>query len=156
MLKFAVPAVAALALLAVAAQSRATDSDASTMSGDMGWHLSHEPGMAKLAYGMANSDQLALMMTCERGQARAAVYGDVKPVGARLLRASMTSSEIDPLDGDLGADALIATRSPVLQDLARHGTLTVEGEAGAFELNASSDERRLIGEFIAYCGSDKA
>lgn len=153
MLKFAVPAVAALALISIAAQSRATDSDVQTTSGAMGWHLSHEPGMAKLAYGVENSDQLALMMTCAPNQAHAAVYGDVKPASPRLVKASTAARSIDPLGGDLADDAVISMRDPALRSFAQSGKLAVEGDAGAFELTATDKERRLIADFFAYCGN---
>src|ERR1700754_4849062 len=117
MLKFAVPAVAALGLIAFAAQSRATDSDVQPVQGAMGWHLSHEPGMAKLAYGVENSDQLALMLTCEQGQTQATVYGDVQPASPRLVRAAMTKTAIDPLDGGLAEEVRISTRDPALNQL---------------------------------------
>lgn len=155
MLKFAIPAVAALALIAVAAQSRATDSDVQMTSGEMGWHLSHEPGLAKLAYGVENSDQLALMMTCEPGQAQAVVYGDVQPAGVRLVRASMASA-IDPLSGGIADETLISMRDPAMRTLQADGELAVEGEAGLFQLSATASERRQIAEFFAYCGSDRA
>lgn len=156
MLKFAIPAVAALALIAVAAQSRATGSDAARVSGEMGWRLSHEPGVAKLAYGVENSDQLALMMTCRRGKAQAVVYGDVHPARARVIRTSQASAEIDPLTGDLAQEMLISTGDPTLRHLERDGELVVQGEGGDFELTATQKERRLISDFFAYCGSDKA
>jgi hypothetical protein len=156
MLKFAIPAVAALGLIAVAAQSRATDSDVAQISGGpMGWRLSHEPGLAKLAYGVENSDQLALMMTCRRGKAQAVVYGDVHPARARMVRTSLTTAEIDPLNGDLVQEMLISTGDPTMRRLARDGALAVQGEAGDFELTATQKERRLISDFFAYCGSDK-
>lgn len=156
MLKFAIPAVAALALIAVAAQSRATGSDAGQVSGEMGWRLSHEPGVAKLAYGVENSDELALMMTCRRGKAEAVVYGDVHPARARVIRTSLASAEIDPLNGDLVQELLISTGDPTLRRLERDGELVVQGEGGDFELTATPKERRLISDFFAYCGSDKA
>ena len=157
MFKFAIPAVAALGLIAVAAQSRATNADVVVETGvpPMGWHLSHEGAIAKLAYGVANSDQLALMMTCEPGQAQAVVYGDVQPASPRLLKASMTSAAIDPLSGGLADEARISLRDPALQKLALSGKLEVEGDAGHFELTANADERRLVREFFAYCGTDK-
>ena len=155
MLKVAIPAVAALALIAVAAQSRATDTDVQPVSGAMGWHLSHEPGLAKLAYGVENSDQLALMMTCEPGKTQAVVYGDVQPAGVRLVRASMTST-IDPLSGGLADETLISTRDPVMQSLQSAGKLAVEGEAGLFELQATAAERQKIADFFAYCGTGRA
>lgn len=154
MFKFAIPAVAALGLIAVAAQSRATDSaPEAVVPSPMGWHLSHEGSMAKLAYGMANSDQLALMMTCQPGQTQAVVYGDVQPAGPRLHKAALTSAPIDPLSGGLADETRISLRDPVLQKLARSGKLEVEGDAGHFELTADGDERRLVREFFAYCGS---
>ncbi len=156
MFKFAIPAVAALGLIAVAAQSRATDSapEASVAPAPMGWHLSHEGAMAKLAYGVANSDQLALMMTCEPGQTQAIVYGDVQPASPRLVKASLKAEAIDPLGGGLADEARISLGDPALRKLAVSGTLTVEGDAGHFELTAKGDERRLVSEFFAYCGSD--
>jgi hypothetical protein len=154
MFKFAIPAVAALGLIAVAAQSRATDAaPEAAMAAPMGWHLSHEGAMAKLAYGVANSDQLALMMTCEPGAAQAMVYGDVQPASPRLIKASMKAEALDPLSGGLADEARIPLQAPVLQKLARSGTLAVEGDAGHFELTARGDERRLVQAFFAYCES---
>lgn len=155
MFRFAIPAVAALGLIVVAAQSRATDAapDAGAAA-PMGWHLSHEGRIAKLAYGVANSDQLALMMTCQPGQAQAVVYGDVQPASPRLFRASMTAAPIDPLSGGIADEAHISLHDPALRKLARRGKLTVEGEAGHFELTADADERRLVSQFFAYCGTE--
>ncbi|WP_298743809.1 hypothetical protein [uncultured Brevundimonas sp.] len=156
MFKFAIPAVAALGLIAVAAGSQADNADpAPTGVAPMGWYLSHEGPMAKLAYGVANSDQLALMMTCEPGQAQAAVYGDVQPASPRLLKASMDGAAIDPLSGGLGDEARIPLGDPALRKLAESGKLAVEGEAGHFELTADGDERRLVRAFFAYCGTGK-
>ena len=158
MFKFAIPAVAALGLIAVAAQSRATDTapdaGAAPTPMAMGWHLSHEGSMAKLAYGVANSDQLALMMTCEPGQSQAVIYGDVQPASPRLYRASMTAAAIDPLSGGMADEARISLRDPTLQKLATRGKLTVEGDAGHFELTANAGERRLVSQFFAYCGTE--
>ena len=154
MFKFAIPAVAALGLIAVAAQSEAIHADAGGDAAPMGWHLSHEGSMAKLAYGVANSDQLALMMTCEPGEAQAIVYGDVQPASPRLHRVSMTSAAIDPLSGGLAEENRISLRDPALLRLARRGALEVEGDAGHFELTADRDERRLVSQFFAYCGTE--
>lgn len=154
MFKIAIPAVAALGLIAFAAQSQATNLDVQSGPAPMGWHLSHEGSLAKLAYGVENSDQLALMMTCERGQTQAVVYGDVQPASPRVIKASMESA-IDPLSGDLSSEARISVRDPALQQLIRNGKLAVEADAGRFELSATPAERRLIGDFFAYCGSDR-
>lgn len=154
MIKFAIPAVAALGLIAFAAQSRATDAEIQGSLAPMGWHLSYEGSLAKLAYGVENSDQLALMMTCEPDQAQAVVYGDVQPAGPRLLKASITAA-IDPLSGSLSEERRISVRDPALQRLLRSGKLPVEADAGTFELPTNPVERQRIGEFFAYCGSDR-
>ena len=154
MIKFAIPAVAALGLIAFAAQSRATDAEVQGSLAPMGWHLSYEGSLAKLAYGVENSDQLALMMTCEPGRAQAVIYGDVQPAGPRLLKASITAA-IDPLSGSLSDEKRISVRDPALQRLLRSGKLPVEADAGIFELAANPVERQRIGEFFAYCGSDR-
>jgi hypothetical protein len=154
MLKIAIPAIAALGLIAFAAQSQATNLDVETGAAPMGWHLSHEGSLAKLAYGVENSDQLALMMTCERGQTQATVYGDVQPASPRLIKASMAAA-IDPLSGGLSEETRISVRDPALQQLVRSGKLAVKADAGHFELSATPAERRLIGDFFAYCGSDR-
>jgi hypothetical protein len=154
MLKIAIPAVAALGLIAFAARSQATSPDAQTGVAPMGWHLSHEGSLAKLAYGVENSDQLALMITCEQGQTQATVYGDVRPASPRLVKATI-STAIDPLSGAMSDESRISVGDPALQRLARSGKLAVEADAGQFELSATPAERRLIGDFFAYCGSDR-
>lgn len=156
MFKIAIPAVAALGLIAFAAQSQSATQDMSVSVAPMGWHLSHEGSLAKLAYGVANSDQLALMITCERGQTEATVYGDVQPASPRLVRTSMMAAAIDPLSGGLADEARISVWDPAMQQLARRGELSVDGDAGRFELIATAAERGLIGEFFAYCGMDRA
>lgn len=154
MFKFAIPAVAALGLIAAAAHSQATDAvDASAPA--MSWHLSHEGAMAKLAYGVANSDHLALMVTCRPGRTQATVYGDVQPASPRLVKTSAETA-IDPLSGGLADESRIALSDPTLQKLLRRGTLDVEGDAGHFELTANGDDHRVIQKFFAYCGTDAA
>ena len=153
MFKFAIPAVAALGLIAVAAHSQATNADGADVV-PMSWHLSHEGSVAKLAYGVANSDHLALMMTCAPGQAQAIVYGEVQPASPRLIKTAVAEGPIDPLDGGLADESRISLRDPTLVRLVRRGTLAVEGDAGHFELTADRDERRLVSEFFAYCGTE--
>jgi hypothetical protein len=154
MWKFVIPAVAALGLIAGAAQTRATPDAA--LDGALGWRLSQEGPMAKLAYGVENSDQLALMMTCEPGQTTAVVYGEVQPAGARLTRASWGPTPIDPLSGGLDSESRLSLSDPALRDLARAGRLPVVGDAGRFEIRASVTERRAVRAFLDYCGAGRA
>ncbi|MFN4092151.1 MAG: hypothetical protein ACK4FG_04570 [Brevundimonas sp.] len=155
MLKLIIPAVAALGFTAVAAQSYAPEAEPIVATPVMGWHLSHEDGIAKLAYGVANSDQLALLLMCEPGRSTAVVYGEVQPKAARLTQTAMGPAEMDPLSGGDAVETRISLRDPVMQTLARRGKLEVQGEAGDFMLEATVDERRLIGEFFASCATAK-
>lgn len=155
MFKFVIPAVAALGLTAFAAQSYSPDAEPVVTAPVMGWHLSHEPGMAKLAYGVENSDQLALMLMCEPGRSAVTVYGEVQPKAARLTQASTGPMELDPLSGGEAFETRISLRDPAMQMLARRGKLEVQGEAGDFMLEASADEHRLIGDFFASCATTK-
>jgi hypothetical protein len=104
---------------------------------------------------VANSDQLALMMTCEPGQSQAVVYGDVQPDSPRLVHAAATSADIDPLSGGMVDESRIALRDPALQRLARTGTLAVTGETGDHELPATREERRLVSAFLDYCATSR-
>lgn len=151
MFKFVAPAVAALGLVALAAQTQA---DTREPAG-MGWHMSHEGATAKLAYGLANSDQLALMILCEPGQSQAIVYGDVAPASPRLVRASM-EAEIDPLSGGLADESRISLNDPTLRRLAREGKLAVTSEDGRTELRATGQDRRVVADFMAYCAGGQA
>ena len=155
MFKVLIPAVAAIGLIAFAAQSRSTTPEAETAMTIpvMGWSVHHEGGLAKLAYGVANSDQLALMVTCMPGDRTAVVYGDVQVEGARLTQASMM---VDPLSGGDADETRIPVNDPSLTGLAERGQMTVIGDAGRFSIPASAHERRLVSDFLAYCAPDRA
>ena len=157
MFKFLVPAAASLGLVAFAAQSQSADPRSEANVLPMAWHLSHEGEMAKLAYGVANSDQLAVMMTCAPGDRSAVVYGAVQPAGARLIHASMGGpAEIDPMTGELARESRIGLTDPALRSLVEDGALPVKGDAGRGSLPADKTERRMISDFLSYCGSSRA
>ncbi len=156
MFKILIPAVAALGLVAFAAQTETPADAAVAMPPAMGWHLSHEGAIAKLAYGVENSDQLALMMTCMPGDATAVVYGDVQPATPRLMQASMGPAGLDPLSGGDAYETRIPVRDPALLGLANGRGMAVNGEAGTFRINASAQERRVVGDFLSYCGTTRA
>ena len=151
MLKFALPAVAALGLAAVAAQSYATGP--APIAPGMGWHLSHEGDMAKLAYGAENSDQLALMLMCSPGETQAVLYGDVQPEDARFID---TAAPIDPLSGDMADDVRISVNGASVRGLVQTGRMRVDTETGPSLLTATRDERRLVSDFVSYCSQNRA
>lgn len=156
MFKVLIPAVAALGLVAFAAQSRdvatTAETGAATAAPAMVWSVHHEGALAKLAYGLPNSDQLALMVTCMPGDRTAAVYGDVQIEGARLNQAGYA---VDPLSGGEAEESRIAVSDPSLAALAREGRMTVSGDAGRFQLTADAQERRVVRDFLAYCAPSR-
>ncbi len=155
MFKVLIPAAAALGLVAFAAQSREAVAPVAEHA-PMGWHLSHEGAMAKLAYGVANSDMVALMLTCSPGDQEAAAYGPALPAGARLVRASLSApAEIDPMTGDLMRETKVSLDDTALAGLVRHGRLAVQAEGDVGVLKATAAERRMIGDVLAYCAAHR-
>lgn len=146
MFKILVPAVAALGLVAFAAKTQPVVGDMAdgTGSASIGWHVTHEGPMAKLAYGIADSDQMAMMMTCTPGDVTAAVYGEVRPAGVKAA---------NPTEMD---ETQIPLRDAALHDLATKGFITVVAEDGAFRINATARERRAIADVLDYCGRKQA
>lgn len=146
MFKTLIPAVACLGLVAFAAKTQPVVAalDPADAVQTMAWHISTEGEMAKLAYGVANSDQLAMMVTCAPGDATAAVYGDVRPAGASAEAAS-------PMD-----ETRVPLRAAALQDLADKGAMTVVGDGGSFRIRASAQEQRGISQFLDYCSRTAA
>lgn len=155
MFKVLIPAAASIALVAFAARTQPVETTAPDAPA-MAWHVSHEGEMAKLAYGAANSDQLALMITCAPGEATAVVYGDVQPDTPRLVQTSLGPAPLDPLSGGEAQETRVALSDPSLRGLARRGAMSVVGDAGRFTLTASPGERQAIAGFLSYCGSARA
>lgn len=156
MFKVLIPAAASIALVAFAARTQTLETAAPAETPAMAWHLSHEGAMAKLAYGVENSDQLALMVTCAPGDSTAVVYGDILPDTPRLIAASNGPTELDPMsDGD-AVETRLSLHDASLTGLASSGSMRVQGDAGRFVLTASPDERRMIAGFLSYCGSSRA
>jgi len=156
MFKVMIPAAACLALAAFGARTQPIDAPARETPPVMGWHVSHEGTMAKLAYGVENSDQLALMMTCAPGDSSAVVYGDVQPDTPRLVRASAGPTPVDPLSDGEAYETRVSLNDANLIRLATDGAMTVIGDAGRFQLAATPAERGAIAGFLAYCGSSRA
>ncbi|MBD7941920.1 hypothetical protein [Brevundimonas guildfordensis] len=158
MRKSVLPILAAVGLAAVAAHAT-TYSPSTPRSGEeavAGWHLLREGPMAKLAYGLPNSDQLALMLTCEPGERSAVVYGDVQPRSAGLILASHGPQPIDPLSNGEAFETRLPLNDSALSGLASGGRMTVQTEAGDRQLTATRAERRLVQGFLSYCASGHA
>lgn len=155
MRKSVFPAIAALGLAAVAGHA-VTRAPMVPGESAAGWHMLHEGAMAKLAYGLPDSDQLALMLTCAPGDGAAVVYGDAQPRSAALTLASLEPQPIDPLSGGEAYEARLPLTDAALTGLARGGRMTVQTEAGDRQLTASRAERRMVQGFLSYCASGRA
>lgn len=153
MLKLLIPSVAALALIAVAAKTQSATpievAPTEAASGQaMGWFVSHEGSEAKLAYGLAQSDQLALMFSCSSGDRSVVVYGDVRPAAARVFQTSTTTDDLDGSSVPLSQSGL--------RELAGRGFITVAGETGTYRISANAEDRRAVDRFLEYCDQTQA
>lgn len=124
----------------------------------MGWHLLHEGERAKLAYGAANSDQIALMMTCAPGDRAVEVFGVVQPDTPRLTLAADGATarldgapEVDPLTGAMAVETRAPLADPVLRRFREGGELTVVSRGARRTLGADGAERRRIAAFFDHC-----
>ncbi|MFK0298453.1 hypothetical protein ACIQTU_04450 [Brevundimonas sp. NPDC090276] len=124
--------------------------------GAAGWHLLHEGSMAKLAYGLPDSDQVALMLTCSPGDRTAVVYGDTQPRSPALIPAATGPQLIDPLSDGEAFETRLPLSDAALTGLARGGRMAVQSEAGEKQLRASRAERRMVQGFLSYCASSHA
>lgn len=159
MFKVLIPAAATLALVAFAAQSHSepvADAPAPGVAGDeatLAWHLSHEGDMAKLAYGVAHSDQIVIMLTCTPGDAQARAFGVVTPLGVKLAEGP---APVDPLSGLAMTDVAVDLTSRALTALRTEDRLPVVGEAGGVNLPVTPGDKAVIDGFFAHCGATQA
>jgi hypothetical protein len=155
MFKVLIPAAATLALIAAAAQSQ-SGTRAETDLHDplpMAWYLSQEGDMARLAYGLANSDQLLIMLTCAPGDARVRSYGTVTPAGADLPEGP---APMDPLLGLAMAGVTMDVNAPALRTLREEGRLPVLAQTGRSTLSAAEPDKAVIAGFFAHCAKTAA
>ena len=153
---FPILAVVGLAAVAAHATTYAPPSSRSGAEAVAGWHMLHEGPTAKLAYGLPDSDQLALMLTCAPGDGAAVVYGDVQPRSSGLILTSHEPQPIDPLSNGEAFEARLPLGDAALTGLARGGRMTVQTEAGERQLTATRAERRMVQGFLSYCASGHA
>ena len=154
----ALSALSALAACATPARvsTSMADAGAPAPTPNYDWFLNQEARENTLAYGVENSDQLALMVTCSPGDAAAVVYGDVQPDTPRLIAASHGPAPLDPMSGGDATEARLSLQDASLTGLASRGAMRVQGDSGRFVLKAGPDERRMIAGFLSYCGSSRA
>lgn len=172
MFKSLIPAVAALGLVAHAAQSYTADDGAPVSMAErlaampveitpaapaLGWHFHTEGDTAKLAYGVANSDQLVLMLMCRAGEDTVSTLGSVR---ADADTATAQTSYRDPMTGGILHEAEIDKGDAALADLAATGKITVVSDQGKVAIESApgsaSTDQEAVKAFFASCGSAPA
>jgi hypothetical protein len=150
MFRFLLPAAALLATLAMAARTEPHTADPGAT---MTWTFSREGNLAKLAFGVPDSDHLAVMLTCAPG-GTVSVYGPVRPDSPALLQARTVKAPIDPLSGELLANARMPRDDRALAQLTSGAGLPVVNELDERSLiPADGAGRRLARTFLAHCAS---
>ena len=168
MFKILIPAVAALGLVAHAAQSYTAESgavsvpvallaetpvDVAPAAPAMDWHFHTEGDTAKLAYGIANSDQLVLMLSCKTGEDTIATLGSVR---ADADTATDETAYTDPMTGSILHESEIDRHDAALAELAATGKMAVISDQGKMTLGQASADVQAVKAFFASCGSASA
>ena len=112
-----------------------------------------------LAYGEANSDDVALMLQCAKGSGKVDVSDVVRGAGAphlTLASAGLTTELVTRLDtGESDAPRLLVARTDVgsgaLQGFRHSGRIDVAYGAVRYGLKASDAERPAVARFFSAC-----
>ena len=130
------------------------------MSSGMAWSLHETPEEgAKLAYGAPNSDNVALMLSCQPASGQVLVStAAVAPAPAIVLKSGKTETALPatatPSMGEghfLEAGAKAS--DPVLASFARTGDITLVQGRERVKLSARSGDRPQIDKFFATCSA---
>lgn len=124
------------------------------------WFLSEESEQARLAYGLAESDDLRLGLDCERGSGQLALSAVGEPgskaeihieAGGETARFAARSEPSELHDG-VFLTASARAGAPVFQRFRRLGWLAMwqDGERRAYAPHAGSID--TIERFFAHCG----
>ena len=130
------------------------------VAGDMGWSLHETPEEgAKLAYGAPNSDNVALMLSCQPASGQVLVStNSVAASPAIVLKSGKTETALPatatPSMGEghfLEAGA--RANDPVLASFARTGDITLVQGKDSMKLSANGGDRPQISKFFATCAA---
>lgn len=154
-------ATAALAACSTTAPAPvATASSGSPMPvAGLDWHLTVDEPEAKLAFGIEESDELKLGLTCERGSGRLEINA-MRPVGVRELylesggETERFAARAEPsgLHEGVFLSAQARTTHPVFQRFRKVGWLADlhGGQRETYAPHAASAPQ--IEQFFAFCG----
>ena len=144
---------------AVAAETAQAEPVAAVETTAAGWHLLYEGDRAKLAYGVANSDQIVVMMSCAAGDETVDVFGLAAPEADQvtLTSASMRSPiavapTFDPISGSMAVETSLPMGADALEGFRESGRLTLAADTGeATAVHADADELASVRDFFDHC-----
>ena len=156
-------AVAALALAGVAALAACTH-EQGVLGLNPGYRLGYDDkgSSAALAYGMPNSDDLALMLECPKGTGRIelsdsthgkAATALVLTAGGRRTSVPVQISATD--DGSNDPQVLVGhltSRADALQAFRRTGVLEVSNGSSRYVVTVLADRKAGVERFFRECG----
>lgn len=124
-----------------------------------GWHLLHEGNRAKLAYGVANSDQILVMLSCAAGDQAVEVFGLAAPEADRvtLTSASLRSPiqvepVYDPMSGEMAVETTLPVQAEALEGFRATGRLTLTADTGeVVPAHAMQAELSDVRAFFDHC-----
>lgn len=124
------------------------------------WHFHQDGAEAKLAYGVANSDDLRLGLTCARGAGEVELSRDAEPDAAPGIRLESggetetiaTRSEPSELSGGVFLTGRIATAHPVMARFRQTGWLAQWVGERREMMAPQPRSRSVIADFLAHCG----
>lgn len=128
----------------VAARSPSPDDQAA-------WFLLNAEEGPKLVYGLANSDQIGLMLTCVPGSAMIRVYGEWELDLSSLTPISSGPGPADPLSHGQAFEMSVSAHDPGFRHLSTQGYLPVRLDGERSRIQANLIERGLAERFITAC-----
>ena len=130
------------------------------LAGGFGLYFQDEGPDVKLAYGVADSDDVALMLQCSKGSGAVQVT-DVARDSARPMLVLASNDGVSVLSASLqpnpeGVAPLLAARtsvdSPALAAFRHTGRIAVRNGDFRYAITATSAENAEVRRFFAACG----
>lgn len=124
-----------------------------------GWHLLHEGDRAKLAYGIANSDQILVMLSCAAGDETVEVFGIAAPEADEVVLTSASLSSpidvrptFDPISGATAIETTLPVGADALEGFRATGRLTLAADTGeSVPAHAVQAELPQVQAFFDHC-----
>ena len=123
--------------------------------GGFGLHYVDTGGAAKLAYGKANSDNVGLMLECDKGSKVVEISDVARDGNALVLTSAGQRSEFGgEIASGPGAPVLMATAAtdaPALKAFRDTGKVEVGAGGLRYDVNANAAERASVELFFNAC-----